>query len=216
MKVQTILRSSQPRRRYKNPLQTLSKSPELDLIGPPCPLSNIRPTYYAPLFPSLPTSSSSNTSTTHPYSLAEFPISASPASARLQRVQQQLHAADLEWRLMRYRLDRHDAEFWSRMNTKFLKGRHDFAEKELERIASGEPASRDGHGEEGEIDFAPFYKRHLDATRKEYAKYNRELWSMQASLLWPSLKAATRKWRWKWELWRAGEKNSSPRGANLV
>lgn len=180
------------RRRAVPSTISLVAPPTVDLIGPPCPLSNLRPTYYAALFPSLPTSST----LPHPYSLDEFPSSAS--SARLARVQRQLHAADLEWRLMRYRIDRHDQDFWARTNTQFLSRRDEFVRTERARAPDAEHRDAD-------VELAPFYKEHLDRTRKDYAKYNRELWAMQASLLWPSLKAATRSWRWRFEVWRAGD-----------
>ncbi|KAK4705742.1 apoptogenic protein 1, partial [Phenoliferia sp. Uapishka_3] len=186
---------SPPRRTNRTPSTPTGsftlKAPTVDLIGPPCPLSNLRPTYYAALFPSLTRA----TTTPHPYSLTEFPTS--PQSARLARVQLQLHAADLEWRLMRYRIDRHDQDFWTRTNRLFLEKREEFVTRS--RRQSGKT------GDVDDVELAPFYKEHLDRTRSEYAVYNRELWSMQASLLWPSLKAATRSWRWRWELWKAGE-----------
>ncbi|KAL8284105.1 hypothetical protein RQP46_004854 [Phenoliferia psychrophenolica] len=189
MKVSSpLLLPLKPRRRFSpSASPSLLTPPSVDLIGPPCPLSNLRPTYYAALFPSLPTSPT----VPHPYSLNEFP--ASPTSARLARVQRQLHAADLEWRLMRYRIDRHDQDFWSKTNTEFLSKRDSFIVEERTRTG------------QDDVELAPFYKAHLDRTRKDYAKYNSELWSMQASLLWPSLKAATRSWRWRWEVWRAGD-----------
>ncbi|GAA5879848.1 hypothetical protein JCM3774_002260 [Rhodotorula dairenensis] len=43
--------SSRPRRRVRPSPSALP--PARDLIGQPCPLSNLRPVYYAPLFPSL-------------------------------------------------------------------------------------------------------------------------------------------------------------------
>ncbi|GAA5978620.1 hypothetical protein JCM10908_004426 [Rhodotorula pacifica] len=96
-----------PRRRVRTlpPSSSATLPPARDLIGPPCPLSNLRPVYYAPLFPSLHSPSgwgdlaaaveegSADTASRrtgeaaaapprrkqHPYSLAEFPT-LSPSS----------------------------------------------------------------------------------------------------------------------------------------
>ncbi|CEQ39887.1 SPOSA6832_01471, partial [Sporobolomyces salmonicolor] len=216
--------SRTPRRRLRptplsrDPSLPSAHPPSRDLIGPPCPLSNLRPVYYAPLFPSLhspsswsasPPSSSPARTTSHPYSLSEFAStslssSRDPAQQRLQRLKHQLHAQDLEWRLTRYRLDAFNQAFWARMNTAFLRARDEY----LSRGSDGAEWS-DGTGTAAQqmtedVDLAPFYKEHLERTKKEYASYNWELWRMQAGLLWPAVKAAGRRWRWKAEVWRAG------------
>jgi len=58
----------------------LAKRPGSDLVGQPDPISNLRPIKYGSAFESDPSSSSpnSNSSSTHPYSLAEF---TSPSSS---------------------------------------------------------------------------------------------------------------------------------------
>lgn len=215
MKGMSSILAAAPRRRFAPSSVSLTTPPTRDLIGPPCPLSNLRPTYYAPLFPSLPA-----TPSPHPYSLSEFPTtSPSLSSLRLARVQRQLHAADLEWRLMRYRLDRHDQQFWAATNALFLTRRYEFVRAQLaargiESAGPGE-AGEVGEREEDKVDLADFYLDHLNLTRADYARYNKELWKMQAGLLWPSLKAATRRWRWEWELWRAGEKRQGEEGKGV-
>ncbi|KAI5479270.1 inner nuclear membrane protein MAN1 [Pseudohyphozyma bogoriensis] len=188
-----------PRRRLR---ASPTSFPNVDLIGPPCPLSNLRPVYYAPLFPSLPPTlpfTSLPTGAPHPYSLSEFPLASSSSSlrsdarlARLARVQQELHAKDLEWRLTRYRLDAFNQDFWSRTNADFLR------EKEKYLVEH-----RSSKGMESDVDLAMFYKEHLQRTKKVYAAYNAQLWKMQAALLWPALKAVWRPYKWRWELWRA-------------
>ncbi|GAA5912753.1 hypothetical protein JCM5296_006558 [Sporobolomyces johnsonii] len=219
--------SRTPRRRLRptplshDPSLPAPHPPSRDLIGPPCPLSNLRPVYYAPLFPSLhspsswsasPPSSSPARTSPHPYSLSEFPStslssSRDPAQQRLQRLKHRLHAQDLEWRLTRYRLDAFNQAFWARMNTAFLVARDEY----LSRASSDDDAGgwSDGTGTAArqmteDVDLAPFYKEHLERTKKEYARYNWELWRMQAGLLWPAVKAAGRRWRWKAAVWRAG------------
>ncbi|GAA5843557.1 hypothetical protein JCM11251_001655 [Rhodosporidiobolus azoricus] len=216
---QSVKAGKTPRRRLR-PSSTSHDSsalipPSRDLIGPPCPLSNLRPVYYAPLFPSLH-SAASSTPSPHPYSLAEFPTtsSASTRSAkkqRLHRVQRELHAQDLEWRLTRYRLDAFNQDFWARTNTQFLHARDAYiARKEAEAALHGPdgaefpPATSMAATPTEDVDLAPFYAEHLAATKKQYADYNTQLWKMQAALLWPAVKASLRKWRWKWEVWRAG------------
>lgn len=161
-----------------------------DLIGPPCPLSNLRPVYYAALFPPLPTATPSY----NPYSLSEFPSSSlalDRKQQRLQRVKRELQSEDLEWRLTRYRVDAFNQDFWARTNTAFLLARDAYLDDN--------PSPADTP-----VDLAPFYAQHLASTREQYAAYNRRLWGLQASLLWPALKAGTRPWKWRWEVWKAG------------
>lgn len=147
-----------PRRRVRPPPPSSTSTttttsslvpPSRDLIGPPCPLSNLRPVYYAPLFPSLHAGASPSSSLgppssrPHPYSLAEFPTtstttSSSPSSAsasaalppgqraRLESLRRHLAEKDLAWRLTRYRLDAFNQAFWSRQNARFLRARDEF------------------------------------------------------------------------------------------
>ncbi|BGO89347.1 hypothetical protein NBRC10512_001754 [Rhodotorula toruloides] len=231
-----------PRRRVRRAIDPSAAilPPSRDLIGPPCPLSNLRPVYYAPLFPSLHSPSGWSTAMTapsssspaipsrpHPYSLAEFPSSASsshsnPRQARLHAVARSLHAKDLEWRLTRYRFDSFNQDFWARMNTLFLRARDEYIVR-MERERAGLAAVRAakegdvdaesfppqvsaavaGTGTE-DVDLAPFYAEYLGKTKRAYAEYNKQLWRMQIEMLWPAVKASARRWRWKWEVWRAG------------
>ncbi|BGP53710.1 hypothetical protein JCM8202v2_001280 [Rhodotorula sphaerocarpa] len=268
--------------------------PARDLVGPPCPLSNLRPVYYAPLFPSLHSPSgwgdiatpaaAANERTSlasevpetqtaagsplprkpHPYSLAEFPTASPPPPpttrtspgpqhqqqaqsrlARLDRVRRDLHARDLEWRWARYRFDAFNQAFWTRMNERFLRARDAYIARTAETEAGAAPAGgRDGEGRrhvvgwqqkdesdlgrevfpprpsaagrahpehpdrapsrattttatspgagpgDEDVDLAPFYAEHLAATRRAYADYNRQLWRLQAALIWPAVKAS--------------------------
>ncbi|BGP13560.1 hypothetical protein JCM10213_008896 [Rhodosporidiobolus nylandii] len=217
---QAVKPTKTPRRRLRPSSSSHDSSapipPSRDLIGPPCPLSNLRPVYYAPLFPHLHSPSSAPLSP-HPYSLAEFPTTSALSSRskkqqRLQRIQRELHAQDLEWRLTRYRLDAFNQDFWARMNTQFLQARDAYiGRKEAEAAllhgpdgAEFPPATSMAATPTEDVDLAPFYADHLAATKKQYAEYNTQLWRMQAAFLWPAVKASMRKWRWKWEVWRAG------------
>ncbi|SGY38427.1 BQ5605_C003g02027 [Microbotryum silenes-dioicae] len=180
-----------------------AKPPVHDLVGAPCPLSNLRPVYYAPLFPELHKSPSTSRSP-HPYSLAEFPStspSPSPSSLspsfaahqhRLPSLKAKLHAQDLEYRLNLYRLDALNQNFWARTNADFLAARERW-------LCQHYPLA--GRNER-DIDLSSFYAQHLAATKHAYQMYNAQLWRATVRMMWPALKAARRKWRWKWEVWK--------------
>lgn len=165
-----------------------------DLIGPPCPLSNLRPVYYAPLFPSSSQSAPANHAV-HPYRLQEFADSDHAALGRAERhllaLKQQLQTADLEWRLTRYRIDRFNQDFWAKTNAHFLRQRDAFVAEQADKTGA-DPAT---------VDLAPFYARHLADTKSAYARYNATLWKMQYATLWPALMAVLRRWRWQWAVW---------------
>lgn len=174
---------------------TIQQIPTVDLIGPPDPLSNLRPIFYAPLFPSLHQSTSSPTGV-HPYSLSEFPIPSTKqqlSSQKLEKYKLLLNSEDIEWRLTRYRVDAFNQQFWSKTNTAFLLARDSYILSNPNLIDST-----------AEIDLSPFYAQHLASTKYEYAVYNRQLWRLQAGLLWPALKAALRPWKFKYAAWKAG------------
>lgn len=174
--------------------------PTQDLVGPPCPLSNLRPVYYAPLFPTLAEGAARSTSSRpHPYSLSEFPTLDHPKKRKLAALQKELNAQDLEWRLARTRHDAFNQDFWTRMNADFLRGREAY----IRDAKMAGLFSSSGRGDA--IDLSPFYRAHLKETKQRYARYNRALWKGQIALLWPAVKAEIRKFRWKWALWRAGE-----------
>lgn len=199
----TLLSSAVTRRRTRSTVLHSTLPPAVDLIGPPCPLSNLRPVYYSPLFPSLhsPPSISKNQ---HPYSPQEFASSHSAPlydhrQQRLHQLKRKLHAQDLEWRLTRYRFDQFNQHFWARTNTSFLLARDAY-------VANLDPSSTNSSsaGTVSDVDLAPFYAQHLKDTKKVYAEYNAQLWKAQARLLWPALKAVARGWKWRWEVWKAG------------
>ncbi|KAM0792134.1 hypothetical protein ACM66B_004834 [Microbotryomycetes sp. NB124-2] len=181
-------------------------APAQDLVGPPCPLSNLRPVFYAPLFPTAQRTTAATPDRqpgkVHPYRVEEFranPAAAQASAAkerRLQLVQQRFDAADLEWRLTRYRIDRFNQDFWSRTNALFLQQRDDFVRAALAAAPPSEPAT-------AQVDLAPFYAQHLKHTKQAYAAYNKQLWRMQLSTMLPAAKAALRRWQWRWELWKA-------------
>jgi hypothetical protein len=185
-------------RRGMNRMINPNLVPINDLIGSPDSLSNLRPVYYAPLFPSLHQTSIISPNKIHPYSLAEFPITTTLPQdlieAKLFLLKKQLHAQDLEWRLTCYRIDSFNQQFWSKTNKNFLLAR----DRYLTSLPPSTTISTD------EVDLSLFYAHHLDATKPQYAAYNRQLWRLQIGLLWPALKAAIRPWKWAWAVKRAG------------
>ncbi|GAA5954398.1 hypothetical protein JCM3765_004447 [Sporobolomyces pararoseus] len=214
-----------PRRRARSSNIPSNVPPSRDLIGPPCPLSNLRPVYYAPLFPSLhnpstwstsfASSSSSSAETSpsvtanpHPYSLSEFPsssLSRSPKQQKLFRLKQKLHSEDLEYRLARYRFDNFNQDFWVRMNTQFLESRDRYvATNPNISTQAGGGVDSSGFGRTEDVDLAPFYAQHLARTKKAYQEYNTKLWRMQAKLIGLAVRDVIRRIRWNWAVWWAG------------
>lgn len=180
---------------------SLNRSPINDLIGNPCPLSNLRPVYYSHLFPA--SHNSTTVASSSPYSLTEFPLNTSSSTSnsvaqiKLRQLKTTLIGQDLEYRLNCYRIDAFNQEFWSKTNTQFLLAR----DRYLMTIGGTKPLPGQA---EGEIDLSPFYAQHLATTKSLYAEYNRQLWRLQLGLLWPALKAAARPWQWAWAVKRAG------------
>ncbi|RSH94458.1 hypothetical protein EHS25_004261 [Saitozyma podzolica] len=73
----------------------------VDLVGPPDPISNIRPVIYA-------STPSRRRTPNSPYSTGEFPAE----STRLEEL-------ELEWRLRQQRVDAMNHRFWASTNTSF-------------------------------------------------------------------------------------------------
>lgn len=214
-----------PRRRVRSPPVLSNLPPSRDLIGPPCPLSNLRPVYYAPLFPSLHNPSTWSTSfasstpaadastarpaNPHPYSLSEFPsssLSRSPKQQRLFQLKQKLHSQDLEYRLARYRFDNFNQDFWVRMNTQFLESRDRYVASNPTTTSTNPDgvAGTVGLGNTEDVDLAPFYAQHLARTKKAYQEYNTKLWRMQAKLIGLAIRDVFRRARWNCAIWWAG------------
>ncbi|KAK1920945.1 hypothetical protein DB88DRAFT_501619 [Papiliotrema laurentii] len=139
------------RRRSETPPKT-----NVDLIAPPDPLSNIRPVIYASRSTRPPTKSS-------PYSAAEFPYSEADAS---------LQELELEWRLMRERVDMMNHRFWATTNA-------EFNAQLAHRLAalptpSDPPSPADLKRREDCL--AQFYADWQAANRQKQARWVREWW----------------------------------------
>ncbi|KAF8921232.1 hypothetical protein CPB85DRAFT_1372403 [Mucidula mucida] len=91
------------------PLRGLHSSASLwHLVGPPNPISHIRPIIYDDVPPPPPPSRLQ-----HPYSLAEFDP-APPAGSTVH---------DIQWRLQRHEIDKLDESFWHDSNIRFESGK---------------------------------------------------------------------------------------------
>jgi hypothetical protein len=161
-------------------------------VGPPDPLSNLRP-----ILPPRPAYASPKTSlyaptlddaaaghlVTHPYEITEVGPAEYTLDHGLEAARQDLEAKELHWRLWAHRQDTLAHDFWSAINARYR----------AERAA----AEADGIGE------ADFLRRWCDENRGVYRAYDKE-WIY---LLKRSLKLAYRAWKrdqaWQRELLKA-------------
>lgn len=206
-------------RRSNNRVLAHLLAQEQDLVGPPDPLTNLRPVYYAPRF-TMPAPVSS-TKKLHPYQLDEFGTSTltnasvntrkgkqhseepnssrSVASAeKLENLRRRFEAEDLEWRLQRRRLDQISHEHWARSNLAFAAAKEEAENKA--RMSSISPSKNqyDPHIME------EFHRKWVESRGPAFEAYQREWISGILSHLKPAMKAVYRDWRWKFELWRHG------------
>ncbi|VDB82951.1 unnamed protein product [Peniophora sp. CBMAI 1063] len=129
-----------------------SNSHARTLVGPPDPVSNLRPVIYADA--PLPSASGSGAThnSNHPYSLSEFPRSA-------------LNDADYRWRLRREELDAFNHAFWTDSNKRF----------EAARVAALDALPADASPETREAVLSDFYRRWVMQEAPRQAAYTREL-----------------------------------------
>ncbi|KAL7419798.1 hypothetical protein Q5752_005714 [Cryptotrichosporon argae] len=148
----------------------------VDLVGPPDPLSNIRPVLYAPSSPARARSSNS------PYSSSEFP-DASGSDADAARA-----ALELRLRLHRERVDAANHRFWAGQNANYaaqLARRLDELDAARTRgpaAAAGDAKSVAGEDAETEAEareevLATFYRDWQVANRAVQAKWVRQWWA---------------------------------------
>lgn len=164
-------------------------------VGPPDPLSNLRPVlpprpaYASPKTPLYATTDlveggpTAGHLVTHPYEITEVGPAVYNLDHGLDVARQGLESQELHWRLWAHRQDTLAHDFWSAINARFR------AEKSR--------AEQDGISE------AEFLKRWCDENRGVYRAYDRE-WIY---LLKRSMKLAFRAWRrdqaWSKELFKA-------------
>lgn len=193
-----------------------------DLVGPPDPLTNLRPVYYAPRF-TAPTPGSS-TKKLHPYQLDEFGTSNSSqvtastaasvksetflgkstssrsrvAAQRLESLRRRFEAEDLEWRLQRRRLDQISHEHWARSNLAFIAAKEE-AENRA-RMSSISPTK----GQYDPYIMEEFHRTWVETRAPSFEAYQREWISGILGQLRPACRAVYRDLRWQFELWRTG------------
>jgi len=128
-----------------------------DLVGPPHPMSNLRPIIYAQ-----PT----GTSTEHPYSLGEFTG--------------QVKDVDFQFRLARERQDAMNHTFWTGSNARFFAGKQAAIDTVLSApVTSSLSAEEKQHMVDDAVN--AFYARWLrdesPAQRRYYTEWSRSNWT---------------------------------------
>ena len=169
-------------------------------MGPPDPISNLRPVRYGSAFDSSSASTSPSSSSplqsatlsmSHPYSLHEFTASGgSPTTLRtrtapslyFERLLAKLEEAELAHKLRMARADNFNQRFWQDNNARFIQALSEFrsrtpSSKAVATLASGTSAD----AKESELDLdsdslATFYSAWLKANAKRHRAYNRQLW----------------------------------------
>jgi hypothetical protein len=195
---------------------------EQDLVGPPDPLTNLRPVYYAPRFTA--PSPVSSTKKLHPYQLDEFgsaglgPRSTSAAAdaqgktqksdraarkeilarEKVESLRRRFEAEDLEWRLQRRRLDQVSHEYWARSNLAFTAAKEEAENKAHMSSISPSKTRYDPFIME------EFHRNWVESRAGAFEAYQREWIAGIFGHLKPALKVVYRDYRWKFELWRHG------------
>ncbi|EPQ30450.1 uncharacterized protein PFL1_01976 [Pseudozyma flocculosa PF-1] len=195
-----------------------SARPGADLVGPPDPLSNLRPVKYGSAFDEAPSSvgasaSAVTMSITHPYSLSEFNPAASSfaaAAARprghslyFERLLERLEEAELAHKLRSARADNFNQRFWQDNNARFIQALHEFRSRTtsskavatLKSAPAPAPASApiNTNAQESELDIdsdtlATFYSAWLKANATRHRAYNRQLWAQTFGDLAPAFR----------------------------
>lgn len=148
-----------------------------DLVGPANPVSNLRPVYFAPLFPAANWKAGNSL---HPYSLNEL-HSAVSLPPQLVELRERLAAEDLQYRMMLSAHEKRSSNFWSDINTRYTaaKAQSDMDEDDFDRLWSQDH-------------------------QVEYRTYHRMFYKGQFGMVWPSARDQWRRLRWRAACWRAG------------
>lgn len=173
------------------------------MVGPPDPISNLRPVRYGSAFEEAASSSSTSSQTSsqqsaalsmsHPYSLHEFTTSGDPsfggwpASTRrkraaspslyFERLLAKLEEAELAHKLRMARADNFNQRFWQDNNARFIQALSEFRS----RTGSSKAVATLKGAQESELDLdsdslATFYSAWLKANAARHRAYNRQLW----------------------------------------
>lgn len=166
------------------------------MVGPPDPVSNLRPIRYGSAFEEVTSPSTSPpsaaTSLSHPYSLQEFTSSGSsfPGSSRagsgpslyFERLLARLEEAELAHKLRMARADSFNQRFWQENNARFIHALSEFRSRTGSSKAVATLRTRNTTNEqENELDLdsdslATFYSAWLKANSARHRAYNRQLW----------------------------------------
>lgn len=181
-------------------------------MGPPDPLTNLRPVAYATPFAA--PANKLQTRKLHPYSLEEFSNTnvdtllsrgkREKALQRLEALRQRFEAQDLAWRLQRRRLDLISHKHWARSNTLFRQQKQAAEELATERAAL---AGIQGGSSQVRLDptvMDEFHRQWVDTRANDHAKYHKEWIKGVLGQIRPGMWAQYRLWRWRLELWRCG------------
>lgn len=148
-----------PRSRSRDGRSTI-KLDQVDLVGPPDPVSNIRPMFYAPVPSSSTTTTTSFASNSllsspslpHPYSLSEFSqvtTRGGKGSSRgaglgifksyrdhLDRVSNKVEEAEMKLRVSKLGTDNITQRFWKDNNSRFTRDLESWREQSQRRISA--------------------------------------------------------------------------------
>lgn len=174
------------------------------MVGPPDPISNLRPIRYGSAFEevsSTPSSSSSPDSSaalsmSHPYSLHEFTSSGSSnfggfsrshrksPSLYFESLLAKLEEAELAHKLRMARADSFNQRFWQENNARFIQALSEFrsrtaSSKAVATLPKTEASTVNAQENELDLDsdsLATFYSAWLKANSARHRAYNRQLW----------------------------------------
>jgi len=136
-------------------------------VGPPDPVSNIRPIIYDDQPPE--DSAHSKSSPTHPYSLDEF----------------EGNPSDYQWRIERKRLDAYNHAFWTESNSRFEAGKR--------AVLDGLPEGATPEYREAAL--SEFYKRWLTQEQPRLREYSSEWNRRNFGEIMLAARAAIRRFR---------------------
>ncbi|GAC97448.1 hypothetical protein PHSY_005034 [Pseudozyma hubeiensis SY62] len=192
--------------------------PGADMVGPPDPISNLRPVRYGSAFEEVSSSSSSSPSSqalamSHPYSLQEFTTSGdswSPSrnartpSLYFERLLSKLEEAELAHKLRMARADNFNQRFWQDNNTRFIQALSEFRSRTgsskavatlPKAVQEVNQATQDSELDLDSDSLATFYSAWLKANSARHRAYNRQLWRQTFGDLAPAARyQALRAW----------------------
>jgi len=150
------------------------------LVGPPDPLSNLRPVLYGP-------PSKLEDIRSSPYSVTEFSESQAPPTANEQ-------TEALEWRWEQESLDAFNQAFWTDNNMRFEAARRDILAAHPPLPPDSPPEALTARERALEATISEFYANWVNQQRSHYADYTREWYRRN----WGGILGVVRR---RWEKW---------------